>query len=88
MARQNQPNDAESRVADALSQQRDEDRRQQESQRREILGPEGKAFLDSIADGMRNGSARNLVGAIQRNLGGARGVPDPGPGSEAGRKRL
>jgi hypothetical protein len=57
-------------VADALS-QRDEDRRQQESQRREILGPEGTAFLDSIADGMRNGSAKSLVGAIQQNMGGA-----------------
>jgi hypothetical protein len=56
-------------VADALS-QRDEDRRQQESRRREILGPEGTAFLDSVADGMRNDAARQLVGAIQQNLGG------------------
>lgn len=57
-------------VADALS-QRDEDRRQQESRRREILGPEGTAFLDSVADGMRNDSAKRLVGAIQQNMGGA-----------------
>ncbi len=57
-------------VADALS-QRDEDRRQQESRRREILGPEGTAFLDSIADGMRNGAAKQLLGAIQQNMGGA-----------------
>jgi hypothetical protein len=57
-------------VADALS-QRDEDRQQQESQRREILGPDGTAFLDSVADGMRNDSAKNLVGAIQQNMGDA-----------------
>ena len=57
-------------AADALA-QRDEDKRQQESQRREILGPEGTAFLDGIADGMRNDSAKNLVSAIQQNMGGA-----------------
>jgi len=57
-------------VADALS-QRDEDRRQQESRRREILGPDGTAFLDSVADGMRNDAAQRLVGAIQQNMGGA-----------------
>jgi len=56
-------------VADALS-QRDADRQQQESQRREILGPEGAAFLDSVADGMRNDAASGLVGAIQQNMGG------------------
>ena len=56
-------------VEQALS-QRDEDRRQQESQRREILGPEGQAVLESIADGMRNGEAKRLVGAIQQNMGG------------------
>jgi hypothetical protein len=56
-------------VADALS-QRDEDRRQQGNRRRQILGPEGTAFLDSIADGMRNGEAKRLVGAIQQNMGG------------------
>jgi hypothetical protein len=56
-------------VADALS-QRDQDRAQQESQRREILGPEGAAFLDGVADGMRNDSARRLVAAIQQNMGG------------------
>ena len=57
-------------AAEALS-QRDEDRRQQESRRREILGPEGTAFLDGVADGMRNDAAKNLVGAIQQNMGGA-----------------
>jgi hypothetical protein len=57
-------------VTDALS-QRDADRALQESRRREILGPEGQTFLDSIADGMRNDAARRLVGAIQQNLGGA-----------------
>jgi hypothetical protein len=56
-------------VADALS-QRDEDRRQQESRRREILGPEGTAFLDSVADGMRSDAAGRLVSAIQQNMGG------------------
>lgn len=55
-------------VADALS-QRDQDRAQQDSQRREILGPEGAAFLDSIADGMRNDQANKLLGAIQQNMG-------------------
>ena len=57
-------------VADALS-QRDEDRSQEEAQRREILGPDGQAFFDSIADGMRNESAKQLVGAIQQNMGNA-----------------
>jgi hypothetical protein len=57
-------------VAEALS-QRDEDRRQEESRRREILGPQGEAFFESIADGMRNDAAKNLVGAIQQNMGGA-----------------
>ena len=57
-------------VADALS-QRDEDRRQEESRRREILGPEGEAFFESIGDGMRNDAAKSLVGAIQQNMGGA-----------------
>jgi hypothetical protein len=56
-------------VADALS-QRDEDRRQEESRRREILGPEGQAVFESVADGMRNGEAKRLVGAIQQNMGG------------------
>lgn len=56
-------------VADALT-QRDEDRRQEESRRRQILGPAGEAFLDGIADGMRNDAANSLVGAIQQNMGG------------------
>ena len=56
-------------VAEALS-QRDEDRRQEESRRREILGPEGEAFFESIGDGMRNDAAKRLVGAIQQNMGG------------------
>ena len=62
-------------VADALS-QRDEDRRQEESQRREILGPEGEAFFEGIADGMRNDSAKSLVGAIQQNMGGEPLTPE------------
>jgi hypothetical protein len=56
-------------VAQALS-QRDEDRRQEESRRREILGPEGETFFESIGDGMRNDEAKRLVGAIQKNMGG------------------
>ena len=56
-------------VTDALS-QRDEDRRQEESRRREILGPEGETFFQGIADGMRNDEAKRLVGAIQQNMGG------------------
>ncbi len=56
-------------VADALS-QRDEDRRQEESRRSEILGPEGEAVFEGIADGMRNDAAKRLVGAIQQNMGG------------------
>ena len=62
-------------VADALS-QRDEDRRQEESRRREILGPEGEAFFEGIADGMRNDSAKSLVGAIQQNMGGEPLTPE------------
>ncbi len=57
-------------VAEALS-QRDEDRRREESGRREILGPEGETFFESIADGMRNDEAKRLVGAIRQNMGGA-----------------
>jgi hypothetical protein len=57
-------------VAEALS-QRDEDRRQEERRRREILGPEGESFFEGIADGMRNDEAKRLVGAIQQNMGGA-----------------
>ena len=56
-------------VADALI-QRDEDRRQEESRRREILGPEGQSFFESIADGIRNNEAKRQVGAIQQNMGG------------------
>ena len=56
-------------VAQALS-QRDEDRRQEESRRLEILGPEGETFYESIGDGMRNDEAKRLVGAIQQNMGG------------------
>ena len=55
-------------VEQALS-QRDEDRLQEESRRREILGPEGQTVLESIADGMRNDAAKRLVGAIQQNMG-------------------
>ena len=56
-------------LSDALS-QRDEDQSQQETRRNEILGPQGSAVLDSIRDGMRNDAAKQMVGAIQRNMGG------------------
>jgi hypothetical protein len=55
-------------VADAVS-QRDQDKQQQDDQRRELLGPDGWTTLQGIADGMRNGAAKNLIGAIQANMG-------------------
>ena len=55
-------------VADALR-QRDEDNQKQQDQRREILGPDGSAVLQSVADGMRNGTAQRLTGIVQASLG-------------------
>jgi hypothetical protein len=55
-------------VADAVR-QRDQDNQAQQDQRRELLGPDGWAVLQSIADGMRNDSAKNLTGAVQANMG-------------------
>jgi RNA polymerase sigma factor (sigma-70 family) len=55
-------------VAEAVR-QRDQDIQQQQDQRREILGPDGWATLQSIADGMRNGVANSLMGAVQANMG-------------------
>jgi len=55
-------------VADAVR-QRDLDNQQQQDQRREILGPDGWDVLQSIADGMRTGAAKGLVGTVQANMG-------------------
>ncbi len=55
-------------VADAVT-QRDQAYQQQQDQRRELLGPDGWAALQGIADGMRNDVAKNLTGAIQANMG-------------------
>jgi len=55
-------------VADAVT-QRDQAYQQQQDQRRELLGPDGWATLQGIADGMRNDVAKNLTGAIQANMG-------------------
>lgn len=55
-------------VADAVR-QRDQDNQQQQDQRRELLGPDGSAVLQSIADGMRNNVAKGLVTTIQANMG-------------------
>jgi hypothetical protein len=55
-------------VADALR-QRDQDCLEGEIRRREVLGPEGNAFFESIGDGMRNDEAKRLLNAIQQNMG-------------------
>src|SRR6202012_502097 len=55
-------------VADAVR-QRDEANQVQQDQRREILGPDGWATLQSIADGMRDGAAKRLTGIVQANMG-------------------
>jgi hypothetical protein len=56
-------------VADAVR-QRDQDRLEEESRRREALGSEGSAFFESIGDGMRNTEAKRLLSAVQQNMGG------------------
>jgi len=55
-------------LADALR-QRDSDALELESQQRALLGPEGAAFLDSIAEGMRNDEAKRLLNAVRQNMG-------------------
>jgi hypothetical protein len=55
-------------VADAVK-QRDQSYQEQQDQRREILGPDGWATLQGIADGMRDGVAKNLTSAVQANMG-------------------
>ena len=56
-------------VADALA-DRDRDRQEQEERSRAVLGTNNYAFLQSIADGMRNDEAKRLLGIIQANMGG------------------
>lgn len=48
--------------------QRDQDNQEQQNQRREILGPDGWATLQSIADGMREGVAKRLIGTVQAGM--------------------
>ena len=55
-------------LADALP-ERDQDNAELESRQRALLGPEGTAFLDSIAEGMRNDEARRLVNGIRQSMG-------------------
>jgi hypothetical protein len=54
---------------DAAAQQRDQDEAAFDQQARQVLGDNGKAFLDGIADGMRNDEAKRLLGVVQQNLG-------------------
>ncbi len=55
-------------VAEAVR-QRDQDYQEQQDRRRELLGPDGWAALQSIADGMRNDTAKRLTGTVQANMG-------------------
>jgi RNA polymerase sigma factor (sigma-70 family) len=55
-------------VADAVR-QRDQDSQAQQDQRRELLGPDGWAVLQSVADGMRDSAAKILIGTIKANMG-------------------
>lgn len=54
-------------VAEAVR-QRDQDNQEQQNQRRELLGPDGWATLQSIADGMRDGVAKRLTGTAQAGM--------------------
>src|SRR5262249_39635299 len=55
-------------VADAVR-QRDLDNQEQQNQRRELLGPDGWDVLQSIADDMRNGTAKRLTSTVQTYMG-------------------
>ena len=55
-------------LADALR-ERDQENAELESLQRALLGPEGSAFLDSIAEGMRTDEARRLVNGIRQGMG-------------------
>ena len=62
-------------VADAVS-QRDQAYKEQQDQRREILGPDGWATLQGVADGMRNDAAKSLTSAVQANMGNSPLTPE------------
>jgi len=62
-------------LADALR-ERDHDTQELEGRQRALLGPEGAAFLDSIADGMRNDEAKRLLSGIQQAMGDNALSPD------------
>ena len=55
-------------LEDALR-ERDSDKQELESQQRALLEEKGAAFLDSIADGMRNDEAKRLANSIQQAMG-------------------
>ena len=55
-------------VAEAVR-QRDQDKQAQQNQRRELLGPDGWAVLQSITDGMGDDAAKRLTGAIKATMG-------------------
>lgn len=63
---------------EAASQQRDQDEATYDQRSREVLGDGGKAFLDGIADGMRNDEAKRLLDLIQQNLGDNHLSPEQG----------
>ena len=54
----------------AASQARDKDEAESEQRRRELLGEEGMAFFNGIADGMRNDEAKRMLKIIRQNMGG------------------
>lgn len=56
-------------VADALS-ERDKDATEWEQRRHDVLGDDGFAFYNGIADAMRTDEAKRLLGIIQQNMGG------------------
>ncbi|HZL43084.1 MAG TPA: hypothetical protein VFD66_07365 [Verrucomicrobiae bacterium] len=56
-------------VADALA-ERDRDNLESDDRKRAVLGAEGCAFRESIAEGMRNDEAKRLLNIIQQNMGG------------------
>jgi hypothetical protein len=63
---------------EAAAQQRDQDEAANDQRVREVLGDQGKAFLDGIADGMRNDTAKLMLGLLQQNLGDYRLSPEQG----------
>jgi hypothetical protein len=58
--------------------ERDSDEMESRQQLREILGEEGYAFYQSIADGMRADEAKRLLTIIQENMGDNKLNPEQG----------